>query len=631
MAGSEAAIRGDLPRRDGEVPRWDLSAIYPSLASPEFAAAKARIAELTVELLAHLPLAPAPIGAAKAEGLGDWLARALELENASGSLFETLSAYAYATFTTATGDATALAQLNAIEELGLPLRRAEVLFRNALAARRAEVEALLIDSSDARDPRVALFAFHIREELFWQSRQMAPELEDLAADLSRSGGDAWARLQESLTSSAGAVWDAGTGERKTLVELRNLACDPDRAVREKAYGIELEVCQSLKAPVAAALNGVKGFTVTLNARRGWAGALDKSIEQARITRETLDSLIGSLEESLPSWRRYLHAKARTLALEKCAFFDLFAPLGEAGETYSFFQARDFIVDKFSSFDPEMGDFALRAFDGRWIDAEPREGKVGGGYCIDFPEAKACRVLCNFDGSFSSVNTIAHELGHAWHAERVRGLPYVYTQYPMTLAETASIFSETLVFEGALKAASRSGHPAARRGALLELHLQDACQVIVDILSRFYFERSVFERRARAELSPEELCDLMLDAQKRSYGDGLDPARLHPYMWLVKGHYYSQDLAFYNFPYAFGQLFGAGLYARYEAEGQSFVKAYRGILEDTGKESAVKVAANAGFDIEKPEFWREGLAIFARQVEEFEKALIVPSASSSGRG
>jgi pepF/M3 family oligoendopeptidase len=629
MAGSEGTVAGDLPRRDAEVPRWDLSPIYPSLASPEFAAAKARIAELTVELIAHLPLAPAPIGAAKAEGLGDWLAKALELENATGSLYETLSAYAYASFSTATGDASTLVQLNAIEELGLPLRRAEVLFRNALAARRADVEAL-IDLREARDPRVAGFAFHIREELFWQSRQMAPELEDLAADLSRSGGDAWARLQETLTSLASTVWNAETGERKTLVDLRNLAYDRDRAIREKAYRLELELCQSLKVPAAAALNGVKGFTVTLSARRGWAGVLDKSIEQARITHETLDSLIGSLEESLPSWRRYLGAKARMLGLGKCAFFDLFAPVGGPGAIYSFSQARDFIVEKFSSFDPEMGDFASRAFASRWIDAEPREGKVGGGYCIDFPEAKACRILCNFDGSFNSVNTIAHELGHAWHAERVRGLPYVYTQYPMTLAETASIFSETLVFEGALKAASRSGQPAELRAALLELHLQDACQVIVDILSRFYFERAVFDRRARAELSPEELCELMLDAQKKSYGDGLDPERLHPYMWLVKGHYYSQDLAFYNFPYAFGQLFGAGLYARYEAEGRAFVKVYRGILEDTGKASAVTVTAKAGFDIEKPEFWSEGLAIFARQVEEFEKTLTAPSVSSSGR-
>ena len=633
MPGSEGAV-------PGAIPQWDLSAIFPTLDSEEFARAKAEIAALTVELLAHLPLAPAAIGAAKSEGLGDWLAKALDLENATGSLYETLSAYAYASFTTATSDASALFQLNAIEDLGLPLRKAEVLFRNALAARRAEVEALI---GEGGDPRISAYAFHIREELFWQSRQMSPELEDLAADLSRSGADAWGRLQESLTAAAGIVWNADTGERRTLVELRNLAYDPDRAVREKAYRLELAACESLKVPVAAALNGVKGFTVALNARRGWDSTLDKSVAQARITRAALDSLIGALEESLPSWRRYLDAKARMLGLGKCTFFDLFAPLGGAasgaasgspsgaGATFNFSQARDFIVECFSRFDPEMGDFASRAFEGRWIDAQPREGKVGGGYCIDFPEAKACRILCNFDGSFNSINTIAHELGHAWHAERVRGLPYVYTQYPMTLAETASMFSETLVFEDALKSASRPGGNSGHRVSLLELHLQDGCQTIVDILSRFYFERSVFERRGKAEISPEELCGLMVDAQGKSYGDALDPRMLHPYMWLVKGHYYSQDLAFYNFPYAFGQLFGAGLYARYEAEGPAFVKVYRAILESTGKESAVAITAKAGCDIEKPGFWRDGLALFARQVEEFEKTFSPGPASLSGTG
>jgi pepF/M3 family oligoendopeptidase len=364
--------------------------------------------------------------------------------------------------------------------------------------------------------------------------------------------------------------------------------------------------------VAAALNGVKGFSVSLNARRGWDGTLDKTIEQARITRKTLDALILAMEESLPSWRRYLKAKARLLGLDRCAFYDIFAPLGGASRRYAFAQARDLVVERFSSFDPEMGDFAARAFSSSWIDAEPRPGKVGGAYCIDFPAAGASRVLCNFDGSFNAATTLAHELGHAWHAERVRGLPYVYTQYPMTLAETASIFAETLVFEGALKAA-----PAAERAGLIELRLQDACQVIVDILSRFYFERAVLERRASGELSPDELCALMLDAQRRSYGDGLDPGLLHPYMWLVKGHYYSSDLAFYNFPYAFGQLFGVGLYARYEAEGPPFAAAYRGMLEETGRAGAVDVTARAGFDIERPDFWREGLRLFARQADELE--------------
>jgi oligoendopeptidase F len=617
MSGSEAGS----DESDLGIPAWDLEPVYPSLESREYAEAKSRIAALSAEFLAHLH---ASVETARA---GDWLARALELEGSCGSLYETLSAYAYAIFSTDTGNARAVAEINAIEELGLPLKRAEVLFRNALAARKDEIETL------TADPRVAPYAFHVREEIFWQSRQMAPELEDLAADLQRSGGDAWGRLQESITSSAsvpfpGASADGAVAPSSlTLVELRNLAYDADRRTRERAYRLELGLCESLKIPVAAALNGVKGFSVSLNARRGWEGSLDKSAAQARVSRKTLDALLSAMEESLPSWRRYLKAKARLLGIGRCAFFDLFAPLGspKGGEegrrftfsdasprSYSFNEARDFIVEKLSSFDPEMGEFASRAFASSWIDARPRSGKVGGAFCINFPAAKTSRVLCNFDGSFNSVTTIAHELGHAWHAEVVRPLPYVCTQYPMTLAETASIFSETLVFESALDSAG-----AKDKVRLLELHLQDACQVIVDILSRFYFERELFERRAKAELSPEELCELMLAAQRKSYGDGLDPELLHPFMWLVKSHYYSTDLAFYNFPYAFGQLFGVALYARYEAEGPSFAASYRRILEDTGRMGASELAAEAGFDIEKPDFWRKGLGVFARQVAELE--------------
>jgi oligoendopeptidase F len=603
-----------MPGSDSpSLPRWDLAPIYPSLASPEYASAKEKLSTLSGELLSHLGALPGAQSGADSR-LGDWLVKALELEDAALALYETASAYAYAVFATDTGDAEAMSQINAMEEIGLSLKKAEVLFRNDLAARRGEVEALLDETRGAKrgaDPRLTGFAFHIREELFWQSRQMPSELEDLASDLQRSGGDSWGRLQESVTSAASAAF--APSSRKTLVELRNLARDPDRSVREKAYRTELELCESIEIPVAAALNGVKGFSVSLNARRGWGASLDKSVEQARITRAALDALVGAMEESLPSWRRYLKAKGGLLGLGSCAFFDLFAPVGGESSSYSFPAARDFIVDKFSSFDPAMGAFASRAFAESWIDAEPRSGKVGGAFCTDLPAAKVSRILCNFDGSFGSVSTVAHELGHAWHSAQLRDLPSANRQYPMTLAETASIFAETLVFESALK-----GAKASERVHLLEQHLQDACQVIVDILSRFYFERSVFERRARAELAPAELCELMLDAQRKSYGDGLDGDLLHPYMWLVKSHYYSTDLAFYNFPYAFGLLFGAALYARFEAEGPSFAKVYRGILGDSGRMSAVELTAKAGFNIEKPEFWRTGLAVFARLTEELEK-------------
>jgi oligoendopeptidase F len=271
-----------------------------------------------------------------------------------------------------------------------------------------------------------------------------------------------------------------------------------------------------------------------------------------------------------------------------------------------------VVERFSAFDPAMGSFARKAFDGNWIDAEPREGKVGGAYCMDFPILKESRILCNNEGSFHTLTTIAHELGHAWHHECVKDLPYGLTQYPMTLAETASIFAETVVFEDAIGKAK-----GAEKASLAEFLLRDGCQIMVDILSRFYFERDVFERRTERELPPEELCGLMLEAQKRTYGDGLDPEKLHPYMWAVKGHYYYSGLSFYNYPYAFGQLFGLGLYARYREEGPSFAARYRDLLAETGKASAEEVAAKAGYDIRKKDFWLQGMKVFSERVAEFE--------------
>ncbi|MCX7023841.1 MAG: M3 family oligoendopeptidase [Spirochaetes bacterium] len=583
------------------LPRWDLSPVFAGFDDPAYLEAKAdctRLADGTLALIGR---------PADGAGFGPWLHGLLDLSERLHSVGQTLGAYTYARYSVDTRDRTAMTELNVVEELLLSLQKVEVAFRNALASRSDEVERLI-----TADPAIGAFAFNLREEMLWAKKQMSPELEDLAADLQRSGGDAWGRLQEMISSTTSAIWDEKTGERKTVIQLRNMAFDPDRSVREKAFRKELEAWKAVEVPVAAALNGVKGWTVTLNGRRGWEGALEKSVEQARITRATLDALIGAMEEAQPLFRRYLAAKARVLGIKACAFYDLFAPAGSSTKTYTFEEVSSFIVEKFGTFSAEMGAFAGKAFRENWIDAEPREGKVGGAYCIDFPLAGTARVLCNFEGSFSSLTTVAHELGHAYHHEVIKDLPILQTSYPMTLAETASIFAETVVFEDALASCT----PQEKLG-LLELHLQDGCQIIVDILSRFHFEREVFARRPKGELGPGEFCSLMVDAQKATYGEGLDPGALHPYMWAVKGHYYSAGLSFYNFPYAFGQLFGLGLYAASRKEGPGFAETYREILRETGRTGAVELCARVGFDIETIDFWRDGISVFARHLEEFE--------------
>jgi oligoendopeptidase F len=184
---------------------------------------------------------------------------------------------------------------------------------------------------------------------------------------------------------------------------------------------------------------------------------------------------------------------------------------------------------------------------------------------------------------------------------------------MALAETASIFCETIIRNAALQKAGRQ-----EQIAILEASLQGSCQVVVDITSRFLFEQRLFERRRQRELSIDELNNLMLEAQRETYGDGLDEHALHPYMWAMKPHYYSSRVSFYNYPYMFGLLFGLGLYARYKEDMDAFKTSYDELLSSTGLADAATLAAQFDIDIRSVDFWRKSLDIIREDIEQFEQ-------------
>ncbi len=580
-----------------DVPRWDLSPIYPSITSSEFTADINTMLSKTTELEALLAATPQPFE--------PWFAQVLALYQTILDYHETLDAYANAVLTTDTSNTDAINGLNQVEAASLPVQAVETRLLNVLAAHRSEIEELL-QHNELYTP----YSYVVNGLFESQRHQMGEAEEALAADLSRSGTDAWSRLQEAVSSSASAPWDE-TGS-KTVIELRSLATNPDRKIRKKAFDQELGVWKTHEIALSYALCGVKGTTISLDHKRGWGDPLDRAVFQSRINNTVLDALIGTLEKNLPMFRRYLHAKAQALGVGQCAFYDLFAPVGTTHKHWSFDDARQFIVRQFGAFSPEMGAFAANAFSQNWIDAQARPNKVGGAYDTAFPLRGQSRILSNFDFSFSGVSTLAHELGHAYHDSIVLPYPALLRTYPMTLAETASIFSEFIVFQGALADSDEQG-----KLTLIEHFLQDACQVCVDILCRFYFERELFARRKDGDLTASELSALMLDCQKRTYGDGLDPQALHPYMWAVKGHYYRSSLSFYNFPYAFGQLFGLGLFARSRKEPDAFPAHYVELLRHTGSECAVDVAARGGCDIESPAFWQEGMDIISSYCDQFE--------------
>jgi len=606
---------------------WDLDSIYPSIDDPKFLQDFEEIKQRTPEfqslakgLIQENKSRPGTKAPETKEQAFWWLQASLECINRLYDLYGNLANYLYCSYSTDTTNSKIMAKIDAVDSLMVPLRAALAEFRNTLAGYEKQF-SLLQDLPG----NLELFRFYILEQLEAQTKQMAPELEDLAADLARSGADSWSRLQEQLSSTMSQVWDPATGVTKTVIELRALAHDPDRSIRTKAYELELKAWEQYQVAFAASLNGVKGASVTLNNRRGWKTTLDKSIFQNRITTKTLKALITAMEESLPDFRRYFQAKARFLGISQMSFYDIFAPLtdehlphSEEHESrqslpshWTYEQAKTFIVETFSEFSDNLAAFAERAFTQGWIDPNPKSGKVGGAYCIDIPLKKETRILSNFDGSFSSLSTLAHELGHGYHGWVLKDVPAITRDYPMTLAETASIFCETLIYNSAIQKA-----PGNEKVKLIEGLISESAQVIVDILSRFKFENWVMDKRPAGELSAQEFSDLMIQAQKETYGEGLNPEKLHPYMWAVKGHYYRSDYAFYNFPYAFGQLFGLGLYSQFLENPKGFPQVYDEMLKKTGLKNAVDVCKEAGFDIETPEFWRKALSNIVAHIQFF---------------
>ena len=591
------------------LPSWDLTNIFPALDSPEYAAALDRLSAQVEELEGFT----ASLGAAQwdnPDGLAALLGRAVEGFNAVQEEFEQLNAYLYCRVTADAHDEEARKRLSELDLYRMRMQKLQVRLRAWLGGLGAQLDAAIHHHPAAQE-----HAFFLHEEAEQARYLMGPQEEELAAELNLSGANQWTKLQRVATAQLSAELEIN-GEVQTLTApaLINLRSHPDEDVRRRAYETENRLWAGVAEPLAAAMNGIKGTVNTLNARRGRSDALHQPLDVARMDRATLDALLGAMAGSFPLWRRYFKAKAQRLGKEQLAWWDLFAPLGAMRKSYAWDEAQAIVLDSFATFSPDLAGFARTAFERRWVDAVPRDGKTGGAFCMPVFGVRESRVLMTFTGDFDGVGTLAHELGHGFHnfcAFRARRTPLqMYT--PMTLAETASIMCETILND-ALRA--RAASPDEEL-AILENELQGASQVIVDIYSRFLFEQEVFERRKQAELSVADLNDSMERAQRATYGDGLDPRFLQKYMWTWKPHYYTADLSFYNFPYTFGLLFATGLYAIYKQRGPSFVADYTALLASTGEAPAADLAARFGIDIRSRRFWDDSIATFAGKVERF---------------
>ena len=577
--------------------KWNLDILYTGFDTVEYQNDLAKMQKLIPELIAFAD-------ECKNMSAEQLLTGYIKKTEEMNELVEKLAIYANLRYSANTRDTEAASMLGIIMQS-----------MSATAAPTAVIEKAISEIDDldgviASVPALLEYRYYINN-IKRDSRYLLSDKEETVfAKMSLSGASAWSDLQSSLTSGVKVKYE---GEDITLSAVRNLAYSPDAEVRRKAFDAEIACYDSIKESVAFALNSIKLQVLTECELRGYESPLAKSLYQSRMKKETLDALLGAMQEYLPAFRKYLKAKAKALGHEgSLPFYDLFAPMGKNDKVYSVEDAKNYLLGIFSQFDSELHDMVKCAFENGWIDFFPREGKVGGAFDCGVPSAKQSRVLTNFDGSFSDVVTLAHELGHSFHDRQVFSHSILNQGYSMPVAETASTFNEVLVMETAIAAATDK----EEKLALIESQLMDACQIIVDIYSRFLFEASVFENRPNEFMNADRMCALMLNAQKNSYGDGLDENALHPYMWLCKGHYYSGGLSFYNYPYAFGGLFARGLYAKYKKEGASFVDTYKAMLHATSVSDVEECAMSAGVDLTDKEFWRNGLQSISDRIDEF---------------
>lgn len=517
-------------------------------------------------------------------------------------LFMKLASFASLSLSTNTQDKDASNMMNRIFTLGTKTATFAPTIANYVAKHK-NVEKLIASSDYLRE-----IAFPIRKMKKRSEHVLSGEMESVLSKLQIDGSHAWSDLFDLLTSTVEA--ELPSGKKVSLPVVRSMAHDPSEKVRKEAYEAEIKCYEKIEKSVAAALTSIKGEVITTAAERKYESPLDMTLEQTNMSKETLTALIDTIKKNLPMLQKYLRAKAEYMGSKKgLPFYNLYAHIGK-GKTkkFTYEEAQKFVLDAFGTFSPALKKSAKNAFDKNWIDVEPKNGKVGGAFCHPLPYIGEFRVLTNFKGNFSDVLTLAHELGHGYHAIAAKDVNLHNLDYPMTLAETASTFCETIVYN---KLLDETGDLD-----ILESMLQDITAIIVDIYSRYLFESRVFEERKTHKPTADDYKEYMLQAQKEAYGKGLDPKVMHPYMWACKGHYYSAGLSFYNFPYSFGQLFATGLYNIFKKNPKDFIPKYDLLLQSAGAMSVEDACAIVGVDPTKHAFWQSSFDVYKELVDRF---------------
>lgn len=594
---------------------WDQTSVYKHFSDPAIAADIQTVEAITSQLSERMgtfkELVP-KIEKLKLEDILETVPLARELYRKyldADVLCSTMGSYAYMAITVDSQDQNAQTLHSKTMQLGANLvKEIQPLNVFFLRAPDAYLEELF------KDGTVSEMRFLLNHSREHRDFLLDVPQEVMLAGLAVDGLHSWNKLWNDL---AGSIKAKINGEEVGLAQATNILRQSERENRKAAYQGINEAWAAHEISAAAILNSINGWRNELYKTRSHIRNLhylDVSVHQQRIQRDTLETLIQTTFAHRHIGQKALKLISRELGTDKLAPWDLEAPYPRqktSGEI-SFPAAIDLIANAFGEFNPEMADFARMMHKKNWIDSTPTPNRGSGAYCSGLEKVREPRVFITYEGSVNNVITLAHEIGHAYHSWIMRDLPLGETNYSMPLAETASIFAETLVRQ----ALSDQAKDKETQKMILWQELDKAHSLLINIPARFEFEREMVEARMQKTLSPKELKDLNVKAWKKWYGDSLES--YNEMFWASKMHFSFSGMGFYNYTYLFGYLFSLSIYGRKDSYGASFKDLYVKLLRDTGTMTAEDLVQKyLKEDITRSEFWENALKTVGRMVDHYE--------------
>ena len=437
---------------------------------------------------------------------------------------------------------------------------------------------------------------------------------NLISDLMVDGYHAWGHFYTNLVSSINVnIKINGKEESLSVGQAINLRSHQNEEVRKEAHYVLESTWKEKEELFSKVLNHIAGFRIQVNKKRGIKSVIEEPLKKNRMKEETLNTMWKVISNYKQPFSNYLKKKAEMIGGTKMKAYNFWAPVTIINQEITFDEAATLITEYFSQFGTELEGFVRQAFYEGWIEADNRPNKSAIPFCANFPLTGESRVFMPFSGTFMNVLTLVHELGHAFHNHAMKSVSGLNKRYPLSIAETASTFSEMIIFDATLKEAKSK----EEKLFILDEKLKRSVMNFMNIHSRFLFEQRFYEEREEGIVSAQRLNQLMEESINEAYAGSIEQPSLHSWVWTP--HYYITQSPFYNFPYTFGYLFALGIYAKAKEKGKDFEIEYLNLLRDSGSKFVEDlVMKHLGEDITSEKFWEKGMELCVRDAEEFIK-------------